>query len=245
MLMDKLNEILNSAEESSLKYVISQYIKQNIDQIATYSIQKIADDCFTSKGQISKFIHNIGYDRMADFKYDCIDYIEGIQRTNHAIFSLDQDAGQQLSTFTQQLFQAILYCMQNISINHLQQLIHDIQHCQRLFVYGHGHARYFCTYIQNELSSKLKEVIICDVDFIKTYTFKQQDVLLFISVNGNTFSYEKEIIQQLNQVKVNTWLMSCNSNVQFRKKTLIIPSHHILYNDYVLRHILDFILKYK
>ena len=66
----------------------------------------------------------------------------------------------------------------------------SVKKSKRIFVYGHGHARTLCTYIQNELSAKQKETIICDVDFEKEYNFQDSDLLLLICINGNTFYYD-------------------------------------------------------
>lgn len=102
----------------------------------------------------------------------------------------------------------------------------------------------FCTYIQNELSAKQKETIICDVDFEKEYNFQDSDLLLLISINGNTFYFDKRVVHHILKCSVNTWLISCKDNINFSKNYLYIPTLNDKYNDYLLRHILDFILMY-
>ena len=70
--------------------------------------------------------------------------------------------------------------MNQIDEINLLKLVNDIKKSKRIFVYGHGHARTLCTYIQNELSAKQKETIICDVDFEKNIIFKM--VIFFYSL---------------------------------------------------------------
>lgn len=56
MLIDKLNIILNSNDEFSPKYIISSFVKNNLNDIPTMSIDAIALSCHTSKSQISKYV---------------------------------------------------------------------------------------------------------------------------------------------------------------------------------------------
>ena len=190
MIVDKLNVIINSYDEQSTKYVISQFVINNIEKVPNMSINQIAQSCHTSKSQISKFIQSLGYVNMADFKDDCFDYMSGIKRTNKKSFYLGEDIKRQYISFTNQKLSSLQYTIDHLDMNQLTRLISDMKDSQRIFVYAHGHARTMCTYIQNELTTKQKETIICDVDFVKNYNFQKNDLLLFISVNGNTFYYD-------------------------------------------------------
>ena len=52
MLIDKLNIILNASDEFSPKYIISSFVKNNLNDIPTMSIDAIALSCHTSKSKI-------------------------------------------------------------------------------------------------------------------------------------------------------------------------------------------------
>lgn len=68
MIDSKLNDILNSYDCNDSAYVISDYIKKNMKEIPVRSIGEVAEACFVSKGQISKFVKKIGYESYFDFK---------------------------------------------------------------------------------------------------------------------------------------------------------------------------------
>lgn len=82
--------------------------------------------------------------------------------------------------------------MNQIDEINLLKLVNDIKKSKRIFVYGHGHARTLCTYIQNELSAKQKETIICDVDFEKEYNFQDGDLLYSLVSMEIRFTLIKE-----------------------------------------------------
>ena len=85
-------------------------------------------------------------------------------------------------------------------------------------------------------------MFICDVDFLKEYTFKGNDLLIILSVNGQTFYYNKRIIRRIESANINMWLITCQQNIDFSKNKLIIPSNNQIYNEYALHHIIDIII---
>lgn len=242
MLIDKLNQILNSEDESSVSYVISLFIKKNLKEIPELSINYIACSCHTSKSQISKYIKSLGYRTMKEFKTECMDNVSGFERTNITLFSLQKNTIEQFTDFTKDLICELYYAMEAIDEKKLCALLQDLQKSKRVFVYGHGHASTLCSYVQNELSTKGKETVICDVDFAKKYVFYESDILIIISINGNTFHFEKGVIQNILNCSVNTWLISCKKNIDFSEKFLYIPTIKEKYNAIILRHMIDFIL---
>ena len=242
MLIDKLNQILNSEDESSVSYVISLFIKKNLKEIPELSINYIACSCHTSKSQISKYIKSLGYRTMKEFKTECMDNVSGFERTNITLFSLQKNTIEQFTDFTKDLICELYYTMEEIDEKKVCALLHDLQKSKRVFVYGHGHASALCSYVQNELSAKGKETLICDVDFAKKHVFCESDILIVISINGNTFQFEKGVIQNILNCSVNTWLISCKKNIEFSEKFLYIPTIKEKYNAIVLRHMIDFIL---
>ena len=244
MLLDKLNIILNSSDEFSPKYIISSFVKNNLYEIPSMSIDAIALSCNTSKSQISKYVKSLGYETMKDFKEDCLDNISGMERTNKTLFSLQNSIIKQYTDFTTNIIDELHFTMNQIDEINLLKLVSDLKKSKRIFVYGHGHARTLCTYIQNELSTKQKETIICDLDFKKEYHFQDTDFLLLISINGDTFHFNKRVIHHILKYSVNTWLISCKDHIDFPKNYLYIPTTNDKYNDYLLRHIIDFILMY-
>ncbi|CAI3367900.1 MurR/RpiR family transcriptional regulator [Enterococcus cecorum] len=104
MIMDKLNMMINYSDESSTKYIISNFIKNNIIKIPNMTITQLASACYTSKGQISKYIQSLGYETMQDFKLDCIEYIESIPRTDKTIYSIEKISKINMSRLPKILF---------------------------------------------------------------------------------------------------------------------------------------------
>ena len=172
MLLDKLNIILNSSDEFSPKYIISSFVKNNLYEIPSMSIDAIALSCHTSKSQISKYVKSLGYETMKDFKEDCLDNISGMERTNKILFSLQNSIKKQYTDFTTNIIDELHFTMNQIDEINLLKLVSDLKKSKRIFVYGHGHARTLCTYIQNELSAKQKKLLSVMLILKKNIIFK-------------------------------------------------------------------------
>ena len=138
MLIDKLNIILNSNDEFSPKYIISSFVKNNLYEIPSMSIDAIALSCHTSKSQISKYVKSLGYETMKDFKDACLDNISSIERTNKTLFSLQNSIEKQFSSFTNHIIDELHYTMNQIDeINLLKKVnvsLFMVMVMQELFV---------------------------------------------------------------------------------------------------------------
>lgn len=73
MITNKINTILNNSQQGDIDYMICNYIKMNLKEVAFMSIEELARKSFSvSKAKISKFIKKLGYDNYIAFKDDCL-----------------------------------------------------------------------------------------------------------------------------------------------------------------------------
>lgn len=172
MLLDKLNIILNSSDEFSPKYIISSFVKNNLYEIPSMSIDAIALSCHTSKSQISKYVKSLGYETMKDFKDACLDNISSIERTNKTLFSLQNSIEKQFSSFTNHIIDELHYTMNQIDEINLLKLVNDIKKSKRIFVYGHGHARTFVPIFKMNFPQNKKKLLSVMLILKKNIIFK-------------------------------------------------------------------------
>jgi DNA-binding MurR/RpiR family transcriptional regulator len=241
LIIDKLNDVLNSNDHQSTTYIISLYVKKHIHQIYQMTIKEVASQSFVSKGQISKYVKSLGFNSYGEFKTACLDYCESLTRRN-VLFSEELSLVENSFLFTSNVRKIVEFASQNIDYSILEYIINDISRSKRLYIYAQGDARSLCNLIQIEFSTFYKEVFICDVDFLKEYNFKKEDLLIILSVNGQSFYYDQRIMRRIGNSNVDMWLITCHQNIDFPKNILTIPSNNQMYNEYALRHILDIII---
>ena len=80
MIIDKVNDYLNSHSSSTTLLELCFYIKKNIHRIPNLSIDDISKESLISKGQVSKCIRKLDYENYEEFKNACIQYLDLISK---------------------------------------------------------------------------------------------------------------------------------------------------------------------
>lgn len=241
MIIDKLNEVLNSVDTHTTMYVFCYYIKSHMNEVAHMTIDEVAQNCYTSKGQISKCAKHLGFHSYIEFKDACIDYSQSY-RDKPIFFHQEYDLPQNAKQFADGISHAIIHVGETINYSDLNRLINDIFCSQKVYLYAQGDNRSLCNVIQVELSALYIPVIICDADFMKEYRFEKGHLLLILSTNGTIFQLNKRIISRLLKADVKTWLITCNARMPFSKNRLIVPSYGLRYNKFAIRYIVDILI---
>ena len=242
MLVDKINEFLNKYAPTSSMYVFCAYIKSNIHIINRLTIEDVAKKCYTSKGQISKCVKNLGYNSYLEFRDACLDYSKQINEKT-TIFSKENDLPDNIKLFSTNIIKMIDYISTNLNNSLLNKLVNDILQSNVIYLYAQGDNRIICNYIQTKFSSLFIPVVICDIDFENTY-FSQGKLLIVISTNGTIFRLDKKLISKIKKLNIKTWLITCNDDISinFFDEKLIVPSLENKYNEYSIKYIIDIIL---
>ena len=80
MIIDKVNDILNSHSSNTTLIELCSYIKKNIHRIPQLTIDDISKESLISKGQVSKCIRRLDYENYEEFKNACIEYLDLITK---------------------------------------------------------------------------------------------------------------------------------------------------------------------
>lgn len=241
MIIDQLNEILNSTDPHTTMHVFCTYIKSHMNEMPHMSIDEVAKACFMSKGQISKCAKALGFASYIEFKDACSDYSHSIC-DKPIFFSKDKKLPSNVKKFGYGIAKSIVSVSDQLDYNDLNHLIRDILNSQTVYLYAQGDNRSLCNVLQVELSIYGISIVICDADFKKHYEMKPYDILIILSTNGTIFRLNKKIISRLMNTSIKTWLITCNQTLSFSRNILSIPSHDIHYNKFAIRYVIDIII---
>ena len=229
MIIDKVNDILNSNSSNTTLIELCSYIKKNIHRLPQLNIDDISKESLISKGQVSKCIRKLDYENYEDFKNACIQYLDLITKRKRFINP-------------QQSFQNIQYTISHIHLRLIQKLVHDIKHANKVYLYAHGDVRSVCYNMQRELQIYDIQTILCDADFNKDYRFVDNDILIVLSTNGYSFHYNKRVIKRIKESKVDKWLITCNEDISLCQNQIIIPVLDEKYSEYIIKYMIDILL---
>ena len=241
MIDSKLNDILNSYDCHDSAYVISDYIKKNMKEIPVRSIGEVAQACYVSKGQISKFVKKLGYESYYDFKDACIDYLEAqIQKTQ--IFRCELTLQKNVAEFAGQYRRMLQFIEKKLDYKKLNQLIRSISQHKEIYLFAQGEARSICQILQIELGSLTMPIAINNTDFSRNFCYDKDVLILLISINGRSFVFNKSTIRKILGMPNETWVITCDQNIVFPKNRLIVPTEDAVLNEYAVRFVIDIII---
>ncbi|CVH76736.1 hypothetical protein BN3662_01763 [Clostridiales bacterium CHKCI006] len=241
MIIDKVNDILNSHSTNTTLVELCSYIKMNIHRIPNLNIDDISKECFISKGQISKCIRRLDYENYEEFKNECIQYLDLVTKRKKFMnpqFNFETN----VMHFTRDIIENIQYTINHTNLRLIQKLVQDIKKANKVYLYAHGDVRSVCYNIQRELQIYDIQTIICDADFNKDYHFLDNDILIVLSTNGYSFHDNKRIIKRIKESKVDKWLITCNENVILCQNQIAIPMLDKKYSEYIIKYIIDILL---
>lgn len=241
MIDSKLNDILNSQDCNDSAYVISDYVKKNMKEIPVRSIGEVAKACYVSKGQISKFVKKLGYESYFDFKDACIDYLEA-QEQKTQIFRRELNLQKNVAEFADQYRRTLQFIEKKLDYRKLNQLIRSILQHKEIYLFAQGEARSICQILQIELGSLTMPIGINNTDFSRNFCYDKDVLILLISINGRSFVFNKSIIRKILGLSNETWVITCNQNVDFPKNKLIVPTENAAFNEYAMRFVIDIII---
>lgn len=241
MIIDKVNDILNSHSTNTTLVELCSYIKMNIHRIPNLNIDDISKECFISKGQISKCIRKLDYENYEEFKNECIQYLDLVTKRKKFMnpqFNFETN----VMHFTRDIIENIQYTINHTNLRLIQKLVQDIKKANKVYLYAHGDVRSVCYNMQRELQIYDIQTIICDADFNKDYHFLDNDILIVLSTNGYSFHYNKRIIKRIKESKVDKWLITCNENITLCQDQIAIPMLDEKYSEYIIKYIIDILL---
>lgn len=241
MIIDKVNDILNSHSSNTTLIELCSYIKKNIHRIPQLTIDDISKESLISKGQVSKCIRRLDYENYEEFKNACIEYLDLITKRK-SFKNPHQTFETNVMYFTKDIIKNIQYTINHIDLKLIQKLMEDIKNANKVYLYAHGDVRSVCYNMQRELQIYDIQTIICDSDFNKDYRFLDNDILIVLSTNGNSFHYNKRIIKRIRESNVDQWLITCNKHITLCQNQVIIPLLDEKYSEYIIKYIIDILL---
>ena len=147
------------------------------------TIDELADACYVSKGKISKFCKNLGYDSFIAFKDDCLK-----QLSSKKIAVEKQRIGLEID-FINHLHKSLGVIETNLGLldtKEIDLLVKEISKNKYIFLYGNAYTNLLCHYIQYECDFLDKEVIVLDETLNKDYIMNDNSLLIVLSVEGNS-----------------------------------------------------------
>lgn len=238
MLLEKLNDLINGNEDNNTMVSFCRYVKEHIVEIPDMTLDELAEKTFISRGQISKSVRRIGYENYNDFRDACRAMVHSLSREKKIIDQTDTIA-QAAERVLGGSYKSVQYMLTRVSFERMEQLLEKVKTAETVYLFGRGEAHLDCYILERGLSRAGIACVLCDAEYRNAYTMKEQDMLVFFSVNGDTFHYDKRIVRKLEESRADKWLVTCHPSLSFRGTQLVLPVKDVEYNSFVMRFFVD------
>ena len=243
MLLDKLNDMIHGNEENNTMVILCRYVKEHIVEIPEMTLEDLSEKTFISRGQISKSVRKLGYDNYNDFRDACRSVIHSLSRKRILI---DKDVP--LETAAEKVledsYDSIRYMLSHVSSMQYNKLLESLKTAETVYLFGRGDAHLDCYILESGMHKAGIACVLCDAEFRNVYAMKEHDVLLFVSVNGDTFHYDARLVTNLEKSKADKWLVTCNPSLSFQGRQLVLPVKDTKYNVFVMRFFADLLSQF-
>lgn len=198
LIVDKINNYLNSHGSKDSNYNIAMYIQKNIEEISLLNTTQLAERSYVSQATVSRFVQSLGYDTYSDFKDDIIRYLE-----DTATFD-EKDTGLLIH---EEVFKLI---SSHLDLQELTKIADLISDYNNVYVTGINYSYFMGEYLQTECHN-FRKVINVLSESSSINTLKETDLLIVISTSGNYFSRKKLAKRKIKACKAHKVLIGVNN----------------------------------
>ncbi len=211
-LLTSLQYVINQNDESDTDAVIARYLLTHLKEIREISIYKIAEDCYTSRSSVQRFIKNIGYESFTDLKSYSNEAILHQERfvsyTDHVNFT------ERLTDDIAAMMPDIAGTLKEASFRKLLKLFHE---AEKVYFLTAEDSSFVMPRIQQEFLAVEKLVRFytsanCDLNVLGK--LGKKDLLIVTSVTGN---FALAVDQELRDLNVQKALLTLNTTTKFEK----------------------------
>ena len=210
-LISTLLNLINDNEEDDINTYLAKYFLNNLENLENKSIYDIADECFTSRSTVQRFIKNIGYDSFNNIKSKtdmCIShnkrYGKYYTRKNFRSSYLEE---------LKDMMDSIDKIIDSSTISYFIDLIH----LSNTVVFNYADSSTVAPLDFQEAMLCFKKNIRCvtngshSIDLLKS--LNENDTIITLSVTGN---YALASLSDIEKTRANKVLITLNKSDEFK-----------------------------
>ena len=209
-LLSSLQNIVNRNDEDDTDFVIARYLLIHLREIKKISIYTVAEECFTSRSSVQRFIKTLGFDSFTELKEYADSAIS--HQTRFISYTDRVNFGEYLKNGIEAMIPDIEKACSAPSFRKLVTRLHEAENI--IVLTAEDSSAALPTFQQEFLSvGKLIRIFTsanCDLDLLRRMT--KSDLLLVCSVTGNFAIAVNDDIRPLQVYKA---LLTLNTTTLF------------------------------
>jgi DNA-binding MurR/RpiR family transcriptional regulator len=178
---------LASNQDDSTNCKIATYILANLDEIKTYSINKLAEKCFVSISSISRFCRDVGLKDYSELR-------ELIIKTelNFELYSQDYSTEKRIVDYVERVQDSLDRIKHSVNPVLITKLTEDLIRYDKVAIFGLLKAETVAMNLQSDLLM-LGKITTTKVQYCQQFEYLEQaderDLIIIFSFTGIYFDY--------------------------------------------------------
>lgn len=223
--MDLLKLIeLHKNDFSKTELKVYDYIINNLENIETYTISKIATQSDTSTSAVLRFCQVLGFKGYKDFRFATINYLHEHIEEKDSNDLFDQLTNEYVKTIAQ---------FTKIDRKTVEKLINDLKESKMAYILGIYYSSLPCRQLKAGLMD-LGIMAYSGHDFMEishlSNTIKEDATVVFFSVSGAQANFNRALTSLENNLPEKSYLITMNPNSQLInlfKNTIVLPGNSL------------------
>ncbi|CAM4313791.1 MurR/RpiR family transcriptional regulator [Erysipelothrix inopinata] len=211
---------INETNFTKQEIIIMDSIIENVEDLTNLSLMEFADKISISKSALLRFCQKIGYEGYSQFKYAISRYVSELPASD--------DNSSQQKNLTDMYSDTILTMDSFIGDKDLESLYSKLNNAHSIKVFGYAETGISAHYFSDKLQAygyDAEAIIQLHNLRRKIQVAHQDDLLIFISISGNT-SIMNELVTQAQDAGLKSVLVTQNSFSTFKEyvdQTILLP----------------------
>ena len=219
-IFNDIQIIIDTMDENDINYVISRKLLEYLhNEIRELSITTLAEECYTSPATITRYTKSLGFRNFVDLKSALLDnkkFLREMINDNYKglIFN-DGNEYKEFFQYTESIKSSLDDLVNVINFKDIDNLIEDIYEAKDIYIFGMQLSGSFSFYLQYMLMSYGKMVHFAftrNQESKFTENVKEDDLCIFISVDGNYFNARKYIFEEIRKNNTKMYVITQNPN---------------------------------
>lgn len=189
-IMTQLNTLISSSNPSDISFIFASYVKGNLKNIESMSIDEIAQICNTSSSSISRLVSKMGFSSYKAFRKECTETLKLIRSNRSSNVTSAKQYGLSINTIDSFFDEYLIPQLKKIKQENIDKMFQWFGN-DHLYLFGSLDIHFVLEEIQVALAARPTgaPIVLSDVSTISS--LKKDDVLIVVSVVGNSINTEK------------------------------------------------------
>lgn len=210
-LISTLISLINENEEDDINVHLAKYMLMNLDKLESMSIYDLAEECYTSRSTVQRFIKYIGYDSFNNIKSKtqmCLDH-------NHRYtkYYTRKNFRENYLSELEEMMKSIDSIIDSPTISYFVDLIHISDN----IVFNFADSSTIAPLDFQEAMLCFKKTVRCITNSSRSIellnSLNENDTLITLSVTGN---YALASLKDIEKTRANKVLITLNRSDEFK-----------------------------